>query len=205
MARARGYFAKPIVEASMRKEVVTAILLLALGAPAVGNAQAKSDQQPTFAAVYDHLLSGGEKEVVSAAEAMPDDKFNFAPTQGEFKSVRTFADQVKHIAGVNYMFGAAILGEKPPAAAGGENGPSNLTSKADIVKYLKDSYVYLHKALNSIDEKNVLVQVPSPFGPNKITRLALATIALSHPFDHYGQMVEYLRMNGIVPPASRGQ
>jgi len=192
----------------MRKEVVTAILLLALGAPATvatANAQAKSDQQPTFAAVYDHLLSGMEKEVVSAAEAMPEDKFNFAPTQGDFKGVRTFAEQVKHIAGVNYVFGAAILGEKPPAAAGGENGPSNLTSKADIVKYLNDSYAYLHKALNSIDEKNVLAQVQSPFGPNKITRLSLATIALSHPFDHYGQMVEYLRMNGIIPPASRKQ
>lgn len=194
----------------MRKEVVTAILLLALGAPATvatANAQAKSDQQPTFAAVYDHLLTAFEKEVVSAAEAMPDDKFNFAPStsQGEFKGVRTFADQIKHIAGANYMFGAAILGEKPPAAAGGENGPSNLNSKADTVKYLNDSYAYLHKALNSLDEKNVLGQVQSPFGPNKMTRLSLATIALSHPFDHYGQMVEYLRMNGIVPPASRGQ
>ena len=189
----------------MRKEVVTAILLLALGAPAAVNAQAKSDQQPTFAAVYDHLLSGGEKEVTSAAEAMPEDKFNFAPTQGEFKGVRTFAQQIKHIGGVNYMFGAAILGEKPPASAGDENGPSNLTSKADVVKYLNDSYAYLHKALNSIDEKNVLAQVQSPFGPNKITRLSLATIAISHQFDHYGQMAVYLRMNGIVPPASRGQ
>jgi uncharacterized damage-inducible protein DinB len=198
------------VEASMRKEVVTAILLLALGAPATvatANAQAKSDQQPTFAAVYDHLLTAMEKEVVSAADAMPEDKFNFAPatTQGEFKGVRTFSEQIKHIAGANYMFGAAILGEKPPAAAGGENGPSNLNSKADVVKYLNDSYSYLHKALNSIDEKNVLGQVQSPFGPNKMTRLSLATIAISHPFDHYGQMVEYLRMNGIVPPASRGQ
>ena len=192
----------------MKKEVVTAILLLALGAPAtvaIASAQAKSDQQPTFAAVYDHLLSGVEKEVVSAAEAMPDDKFNFAPatTQGEFKGVRTFAEQVKHIAGGNYMFAAAILGEKPPAEAGGENGPSNLNSKADIVKHLNDSFAYLHKALNSIDEKNVLEKVQSPFGANKVTRLSLATIAISHPFDHYGQMVVYLRMNGIVPPASR--
>jgi uncharacterized damage-inducible protein DinB len=155
--------------------------------------------------VFDHSLTGVEKEFVSAAEAMPDDKFNFAPTQGEFKGVRTFAQQIKHVAAVNYMFGAAILGEKPPVNVGSENGPDNLTSKADIVKFLKDSFAYLHKALNSIDETNVLEKVQSPFGSNKITRLSLTIIALGHPFDHYGQMVEYLRMNNIVPPASRGQ
>ncbi len=192
----------------MRKEVVMAIVLLALGAAGnlpAAHAQGKMDQKATFAAVFDHSLSGVEKEFVSGAEAMPDDKFNFAPTQGEFKGVRTFAQQVKHVAAVNYMFGAAILSEKPPVNVGSENGPDNLTSKADIVKFLKDSFAYLHKALNSIDEKNVLEKVQSPFGPNKITRLSLTIIALGHPFDHYGQMVEYLRMNNIVPPASRGQ
>ena len=194
----------------MKKEFVTAILLLALGAPATvvyANAQAKADEKPTFAAVYDRLLSGQEKEVVSAAEAMPDDKFNFVPstTQGEFKGVRTFAQQVKHIAGANYLLGSGILGEKPPAAAGGEDGPANVTSKADVMKYLQDSFAYLHKALATVNESNILEKVQSPFGPNKITRLALATIAVSHPQDHYGQMVEYLRMNGIIPPASRKQ
>ena len=192
----------------MKKEFVSAILVLALGTTggaAIASAQGKMDQKITFAAVYDHSLSGVEKEVVSGAEAMPEDKFNFAPTQGEFKEVRTFAQQVKHIAAVNYMFGAAILGEKPPVALGSENGPDNITTKADVVKFLKDSFAYLHKALNTLDANNLLVQIQSPFGSNKITRLALTNIALSHPFDHYGQMVEYLRMNGIVPPASRGQ
>ncbi len=185
-----------------------AILLLALGssicAKAAAAPQAKGDQKPTVALVYDRTLSGVENEVVSGAEAMPDDKFNFAPTQGEFKGVRTFAQQVKHIAAVNYLLGAAILSEKPPVPLGGESGPDNITSKADVVKFLKDSFTYLHKALNSIDESNLLGQVQSPFGPNKATRMGLSLIAISHPFDHYGQMVEYLRMNGIVPPASRG-
>ena len=192
----------------MKKEMVTAILVLALGTAGgsiAASAQGKTDQKITFATVYDHTLSGVEKEVVSGAEAMPEDKFNFAPTQGEFKGVRTFAQQVKHIAAVNYMFGAAILGEKPPVELGGESGPDNITSKADVVKFLKDSFAYLHKALNTLDASNILVQIQSPFGSNKITRLALTNIALSHPFDHYGQMVVYLRMNGIVPPASRGQ
>ncbi len=88
---------------------------------------------------------------------------------------------------------------------GSENGPDSMTSKADIVKFLKDSFAYLHKALNSVNEGNVMAEVQSPFGSNKITRLRLVTLAISHPWDHYGQMVEYLRMNGIIPPASRNQ
>jgi hypothetical protein len=194
----------------MNKQVAMGILLLAL-AP-IGNAvaanpqaamQAKPDQKPSFAMVLDRSLSSVEHEVVPAAEAMPEDKFNFAPTQGEFNGVRTFAQQVKHIAAVNYMIAGSILSEKPPVKLGGENGPDNITSKADVVKFLKDSFAYLHKAANSIDESNVLGQVQAPFGPNKMTRLGLSVIAISHPFDHYGQMVEYLRMNNIVPPASR--
>jgi len=190
----------------VKKEVVTAILLLALGSTAnltAANKQSSSEQKPTFATVLNHTLDGFEKEVVPAAEAMPEDKYNFAPTNGDFKGVRTFAQQVKHMAAVNYMFGAAILGQKPPVELGGENGPDNITSKADVVKFLKESFEYLHKALGTLDENNILAQVQSPFGPNKITRLALATIAIAHPLDHYGQMVEYLRMNNIIPPASR--
>ncbi|HZP23563.1 MAG TPA: DinB family protein [Terriglobales bacterium] len=192
----------------MKKEVVTAILLLALGAPgtvAIANAQAKSDQKPTFGGTFDRSAKGMEQEIVPAAEAMPEDKFNYAPTQGEFKGVRTFAQQVKHIAATNYMFAAGILGEKPPVELGGENGPDSMTSKADIVKFLKDSFTYLHKALDSMNESTALAEIASPFGSNKTTRLRLAIIAVSHPWDHYGQMVEYLRANGIVPPASRAQ
>jgi len=192
----------------MKKEVVTAILLLALGAPgtvAIANAQAKSDQKPTVGGTFDRSAKGMEQEIVPAAEAMPEDKFNYAPTQGEFKGVRTFAQQVKHIAATNYMFAAGILGEKPPVELGSENGPDSMTSKADIVKFLKDSFTYLHKALDSMNESTALAEIPSPFGSNKTTRLRLAIIAVSHPWDHYGQMVEYLRANGIVPPASRGQ
>jgi len=80
-----------------------------------------------------------------------------------------------------------------------------MTSKADIMKFTKDSFAYLHKALSSINEKNETDMIKSPFGEGKVTRLGIATLVLWHNFDHYGQMVEYLRMNGIIPPASRGQ
>jgi len=193
----------------MKKSVLLAILLstavfstaaVAANPQAAGAAQEK----PTFASVYDHSLSNLEKEVVEAAEAMPEDKFNFAPTgPGEFKGVRTFAMQAKHIAVANYAFGSAILQEKPPIPLGGTNGPENITSRADILKYLKDSFAYAHKALATINESNILTPTKGPFGDRPTTRLAMATSILAHPFDHYGQMVVYLRMNGIVPPASR--
>ncbi|MFY9980696.1 MAG: DinB family protein, partial [Candidatus Sulfotelmatobacter sp.] len=137
------------------------------------------------------------------AEAMPEDKYAFAPTNGEFKGVRTFAQQIKHVAAVNYELGAAILEEKPPVDIGDESGPASLTSKADILKYLDDSFAYVHKAVKTINEKNLAETVKSPFGESRVSRLGLATEVAAHGFDHYGQMVEYLRMNGIIPPASR--
>ena len=172
------------------------------------NPQAASaaQQKPTFAAVYDRLISSVEKEVVDAADAMPEDKFNFAPTgPGEFKGVRTFALQIKHIATVNYMLGAALMQEKPPVDVSGENGPASITSKADVMKYLKDSFAYAHKSVAGLNENTLLERVKPPWGDAQMTRLSLVTIMIYHPFDHYGQMVEYLRMNSIIPPASRGQ
>lgn len=192
----------------MRYSIFFAGLVIAValsGAAFAANPQAAAAQEkPTFASVYDHTLSNVEKEVVEAAEAMPEDKFNFAPTApGEFKGVRTFAQQIKHLALANYAYGSAILQEKPPVEMKGPSGPDSITSRADIIKYLKDSFTYAHKALATINESNILTPIKAPFGDRPTTRLAMATSTLSHPFDHYGQMVVYLRMNGIIPPASR--
>jgi uncharacterized damage-inducible protein DinB len=150
------------------------------------------------------IISIGQKEFTDAADAMPEDKYSFAPTTGEFKGVRTFAQQVKHVAAVNYIFGSSILGEKPPVDVGGENGPDSVKTKAEIMKFLNDSFVYLKKALGSITDKNQLDQV-TVFGEMKMARASVGAFSTAHPFDHYGQMVEYLRMNGIIPPASRKQ
>ena len=78
-----------------------------------------------------------------------------------------------------------------------------MTSKADIMKFLKDSFAYAHKAVGSVNEKNLTEPIKSPFGEGKTTRLGMSVIIVGHCFDHYGQMAEYLRMNGIIPPASR--
>jgi hypothetical protein len=188
----------------MKSRFAVLCALFAITAATLAFSQASTSAKPTFASVLDQRLSQTEKTVVPAAEAMPDDKFAFAPTQGEFKGVRSFGDEVKHMAVANYALGAGILGEKRPAEAGeGPNGPDSVKSKADTIKFLKDSFVYAHKAVNSVNETNILEPIKSPFGSNMTTRLALSISIISHPYDHYGQMVEYLRMNGIVPPASR--
>jgi uncharacterized damage-inducible protein DinB len=183
--------------------VLSCVLVFACSSAALG--QAKPAESRSVSQIMDRAVGQVEGEFLPAADAMPEDKYSFAPANGEFKGVRTFAQQVRHVAAVNYMIGAAILEQKPPVELGGESGPESIASKADIMKFAKDSFAYLHKALASINEKNQTDQVKSPFGEGKVTRLGIATVALTHPMNHYGQMVEYLRMNGIVPPASRGQ
>ena len=145
------------------------------------------------------------KIIVSAADAMPADRYGFAPTDGEFKGVRTFGQQVKHLAAANHIIAAAALGQEPPADAGDETGPEAVRTKAEILEYLNASFAHLGQAIDAIGEKEPAVR-PSPISPLKdteVTRIALVVESLGHAFDHYGQMVEYLRMNGIVPPASR--
>jgi uncharacterized damage-inducible protein DinB len=164
---------------------------------------AQAAKAETTTQVLDKSISGLEEEFVPAAEAMPEEKYSFAPTTGEFKGVRTFSQQVKHVAAVNYIVAASILGEKPPIELGGENGPDSVKSKADIVKFLKDSFAYVHKAIGTINDSNSLGSVKSPFGDGTTTRLRSAVLLVGHGFDHYGQMVEYLRLNAIIPPASR--
>ena len=159
----------------------------------------------TVAAVFDRAVSVLESEMISLAEAMPAEKYGFAPTQGEFTGVRNFGAQVRHVAATNFHLAASILGERPPQGSENDIGPDDVKTKDESVKYLKDSFAYLHRAMLSITEQNMLVLVPSPYGGRQTTRLRIAVLAAGHPYDHYGQMVEYLRMNGIIPPASRQQ
>jgi uncharacterized damage-inducible protein DinB len=176
--------------------------LLTTGALCLGIA-AFAAQAPTIAQIYDGEVAAAEREIVPLAEAMPADKYNFAPTAGEFKGVRTFAEQVKHLAAVVYMVAAAAQKEAPPVDVGAEKGPQSARTREQIVEYLKGAFAYAHKAALALDEKNQLELVKSPFGEGQITRAGAVAIASWHSFDHYGQMVVYARMNGIVPPASR--
>jgi uncharacterized damage-inducible protein DinB len=150
------------------------------------------------AADYGKLLKLIEGEFVSAAEAMPEDKFNFAPPAGagNFDGVRTFGQQVKHVAGSNYFFfGGTDFTEAATKAK--QDEIEKLTTKADIIKALKDSLAQAHKYVGELTPANVSVK--SGFG----TRGTMAAFGMAHMMDHYGQMAVYLRMNNIIPPASQ--
>ncbi len=183
-------------------KVATCGFLLLSVAASAQMAKPKEERR-TVTMVLDHTVSNLESEFIPAAEAMPENKFSFAPTDGEFKGVRTYAQQIKHVAAVNYELAAALLEQKPPVDIGDESGPASITTKAEVLKYLKDSFAYVHKAIATINDTNLVGTVRSPFGEGRVSRLGLAQAVSSHGYDHYGQMVEYLRMNGIVPPASR--
>jgi len=152
----------------------------------------------------DAEVSNVEQQVVAAAEAMPESTFNFSPVTlnlpgSDYKGVRTFALQVKHVGASNYAIWSPLTGDKFPDDFIGGDGPQSLKSKAEIVRFLKDSFALGHRAVATLTAQNML----QPAEHSKSLRLHLATFGVTHAFDHYGQMVEYLRMNGIVPPASR--
>jgi uncharacterized damage-inducible protein DinB len=153
--------------------------------------------------LFDSQLRGVEGEIVGLVEAMPADKVNFAPTNGQFKGVRTFAEQAKHVSAVLYLVAAAANEEKPPVELGGENGPASVKSKEEIVKFMKDAFAYAHRAMSKLTAENLTQMVKSPFGEGQMAKGGAMFISVSHTFDHYGQMVVYARMNGIVPPASK--
>ena len=188
----------------MKKSLVVTLVVLAMSAVLFAQGEKKAPPPPKDSGhAMSQMLNMVEWEVVGAAEAMPDDKYDFRPTQGAFSDVRTFGEQFRHIGYVNYMIGSMLTGEKNPLTdAGKENGPA-LKSKAEIVKQLKDSFAYLHKALETMNASNEMNMVDM-FG-QQAPKINAAALAMAHPFDHYGQAVEYLRMNNIIPPASRPQ
>ena len=151
--------------------------------------------------MYDDLVTLVEEAVLSLAEAMPAERYDFAPTEGAVAGVRTFGEQVTHVAAVIFMTSALVLEERSPYGPGTHNnGPDDIRSKAEVIQFLKASLVYARSAMASLTAANHLESVPSAFGP--MPRSAIAAGVAYHSFNHYGQMVVYSRLNGIVPPAS---
>ncbi len=174
--------------------------------PPPGGPPMASSGPATITSTLDTELTIVEREFVGAAEAMPEDKYNFAPTNGDFAGVRTFAQEVKHVAAANNRFFAGILGQPQPTPADffeRENGPDSIETKDQIIQYAKDSFALGHKAIARINADNAFTPLSTSPTPFLRTSAAIAIFACSHAMDHYGQMVEYLRDNGIVPPASR--
>jgi uncharacterized damage-inducible protein DinB len=181
---------------------IACLCLFSLGGVAAAQTEKPAELRSTTQ-VLDEWVNNIEELIVPAADAMPEDKYSYAPSQGEFTGVRTFAEQVKHLAAANYQLGSRILGEEPPLGTKGEAAPDSVKTKAEILQYLKGSFACLHRAAAKIDEKNQVEPILGTKGTWQKTRLGLLIDALAHSSNHYGQMVEYLRMNGIVPPESR--
>ena len=142
-----------------------------------------------------------EQSFVGLAEAMPADRYAFRPTEGAFKDARTFGEQVKHVACGNFAFFNEIEKKTPPDRCD-TGGPNPAKTKDEIVAYLRESFAYAGSVLRAMTASNALDPAGGPYG-GQSTRLGLATLAVWHASDHYGQLVIYLRMNGIVPPASQ--
>lgn len=171
---------------------------------------AEMSKKETVASAFLRGLQYQEYEVRSAAEAMPEEKYTYRPTEGKFKSekpefgpaeVRTFAQQVKHVACANFAFAAELDGQAPPAGCD-KDGPNPAKTKRELLTYLRDSFAAIRKSVGATNARNMFDPIEGPYaGPN--TRLGIATVIVWHNADHYGQMVLYLRENNIVPPASR--
>ncbi len=199
----------------MNPTLVLGLVACAAYAWTAANAQqqqtaAELSRTETPAKAIMRTFSFQEYDVRSAAEAMPEDKWDFRPITGAFKNekpeygpaeVRTFREQVKHVACSNFAFAAELDGTKPPDACD-KGGPDPANTRKELLAYLRDSFAALNKSIDAITVKNMFDPIEGPYaGPN--TRLGLAEIAVWHAADHYGQMTLYLRLNGIVPPSSR--
>lgn len=163
------------------------------------------------AKALDDMLSLYEGEAMGVVKAMPADKYDFAPSAAIFKAgegasgttpkfdtVRTFAQQVTHVAEANYYFYSTLSGLKPDVDT---KTLGSLTRKDDVVAALAGSLAFAHKAIATITAANAFETIKGADGMH--TRATLAAFGVAHAYDHYGQMVEYLRMNGVVPPGSK--
>jgi uncharacterized damage-inducible protein DinB len=171
---------------------------------------AELSKSETPGKAFTRSMSDQEYEFRSAAEAMPSEKWNYRPAQGLFKNekpefgpaeVRSFAEQVKHVACSNFAFAAELDGTKPPEACD-KGGANPAKTRTELLSYLRDSFKALEKSLAAMTAQNMYDPIEGPYaGPN--TRLGLGLVTVWHVADHYGQIAIYLRENGIVPPASR--
>jgi uncharacterized damage-inducible protein DinB len=192
--------------------VAALLLICGIALSAVGKSRTAQNPAATQAAQPDDIpksiaesvsgtLQFAEGNFIGLAEAMPEDKYSYIPTVGKFGGVRSFGEQVKHVACAQFAFFNEFEGKKPPEDCE-KGGHDPAKSKAELIKYLKDSFDYSNRVLSTLTPNNALDRVEGRYaGPN--TKLGISVIAVWHMTDHYGQLVEYLRLNGIVPPMTQ--
>jgi uncharacterized damage-inducible protein DinB len=154
-----------------------------------------------FAQSHADPISAGAKmlynitktDVLKSAEEMPEDNYSFKPVA----TVRSFGELVGHVADGQYEFCSPVLGDS-------KDHPSvekTKTSKADLVQALKDAFAYCDGAYNSMTDAHAAEMVK--FGPYQMSKIAILNFNSGHNFEHYGNMITYLRIKGLVPPSSQ--
>jgi len=142
-----------------------------------------------------------EGSFLGVAEAMPEDKYGYIPTAGKFDDARSFGEQVKHVACAQFAFFNEFEGKKPPDDCE-RGGHDPAKTKAELIQYLKDSFDYSNQVIAGLTPENAVDRIEGRYaGPN--TKLGISVVSVWHLSDHYGQLVEYLRMNSIVPPMTQ--
>ena len=170
------------------------------GAPPAQEAAPAAEPAPApgGAAVRADLIKDWERQkatLLAIADAMPEDKFGFKSTPAQ----RSYAEQIMHVATVNVDILKLVGGQAPPPTFTAESAKT----KADILKALGESYDHGIALLNEQTDASITGTVEAAFlGPS--TRARVFWFLLGHSMDIYGQLAVYLRLNGIVPPASRG-
>jgi uncharacterized damage-inducible protein DinB len=181
------------------RSLIVGTILIAGGAPSTAAAQGTPAPGGSAAAMLQDLIGGIESALTGVAETMPADKYEFAPTNGEFRGVRTFSRQIKHAAAVQHLVAATILGERITADMVEERGPDSVRTKDEVLQYLRESFAALKRAAATVDESNAFTFFKGPFGGGTNNRLGMISVAVTHSWNHYGQVVPYLRMNGLTP------
>lgn len=182
----------------MCRRVLALIGMMLAGAPGVAFAQDSNASPATRTAV--EMVASIERRLLAVAEEMPAEKYDFIPPGETFRGVRTFGRQLKHAAAAQHLVAATLLGEPVTGDMADERGPDSVRSKADVLQYVRGSFAALRRAAASIDDRSAFERVKTPFGSEPQTRLGLLAQIIGHSWNHYGQVVPYLRLNGLVPP-----
>lgn len=181
--------------------LAAALFALAFAIPARAQDAAKKDAavkpaEPESKVVLDSWNDIGRK-LIAMAEDFPEDKYDFKPTPAQ----RSFAEQLLHVAGANYFFINPVMGQKPPA----EEDPKRdqYKTKADVVAFVKKSFGDGAAAIKSKGEKGINDTFVDSFSHQQVRVIDYAYGFIEHGGEHYGQLVGYYRLSGLVPPESR--
>ena len=177
----------------MQRVMSLVVAVIVVTAPL--GAQTPSAANPISNAVRSDW-NGVKQNVLKSATVMPESKYGFKPVA----NVRTFGQILAHIAGANYIFCAAAQGEKSPHAE--DAFEKSATTAAAIVKALQESMTYCDAAYTALDDRRAAETIDGPFGGGKTARVAALMGNTGHLQEHYGNLVTYLRINGLVPPSS---